>query len=414
MPPWNAQQVFEPTPLPILTDPDLREPVAPENLPVRTRPRPGYDPVGARFGDWMFNPSLTAGSFYDSNVFSSSTDRQSDLAALLGASLRAHTLWERHAIDLEASALSTIYARHSGLDQTDAKFKGTGRYDIDHATALLMAFQAGYLHEGVGTLSSPAAAVQPTPYTLVSGDATLRHEFGRFTGSIGGRIDSYDFGSTRAADGTIISQDARDGQIYVLHARLDYAFSEKTAVFTAVDVNERRLRGTATQSLNSQGYRALVGVDIALTHLITGELAGGYMAQDFADPTIGTVQGPTYRAMLKWSPSRTFDVHFNAEQLVTEAADTSVTGVLASALQLGFDYEFRPNVIWSSAATFERDSFKGQDRTDNVYALDSQLKYLMNNVSSISLYYRYVQRDSSIPVFTYNKHQVGINAAAHF
>ena len=71
--PWNAQQIFEPSSLPDRTDPDNREEIPPEDMPVKKRQQPGYEPVGIRSGSWMFNPSLTAGTFYDSNVFSSNT-----------------------------------------------------------------------------------------------------------------------------------------------------------------------------------------------------------------------------------------------------------------------------------------------------------------------------------------------------
>jgi hypothetical protein len=414
MPPWSAQQVFEPTPLPLLSDPDTREDVAPEDTPVKGRSRPEYDPIGIRYGAWMFNPTLTAGTFYDSNIFSSNTNKVGDIAGEIGAGVRARSLWERHGIDLQAKVLSTDYAAHSGLNETDMSFKGSGHYDIDHATQLLAAFQAAYLHEGVGTLSSPAGAVQPTPYALLSSDLTLRHEFGRLTGSAGFRVDSYDYGSTVAQNGTPISQDSRDGQVYRAHARVDYTFSEKWAVFTAVEGNSRRLRGVPDESLSSDGYRALTGFDLQLTHLITAEIGGGYMSQRFDSDAIGTVQGPTYRAMLTWSPSRMLDVHFNAEQIVSEASDTSVTGILANTVQLGFDYEFRPNVVWSAVAAYERDDFKGQDRGDDVYAIDSRIKYLPNNIASISLWYRFISRQSNLPDFTYDKHQVGLDVAARF
>lgn len=414
LPPWNAQQVFAPIPLPMLTEPDTRDEVAPEDTPVKNRARPEYQARGIRSGSWMFNPSLSAGTFYDSNVFSSRDNRQSDMAAQLGAGLRAQTLWERHGIDVQAMTQSTLYKDHSGLNQTDASLKGTGRFDIDHSTAILGSFQAAFLHEGVGSLSSPAGAVQPTPYNLMSGDLTLRREFGRVTGSVGARVDSYAFSSTVAQNGTVIDQSARDGQVYTAHGRIDYALSEKTALFTAVEGNSRDLHGTATQSLSSSGYRTLLGLALELTHLIKGEIGAGYMGQQFDAASIGTIQGPTYRGRLTWSPLRTLDLHFNAEQLVTEASDTSSTGILANALQAGLDYEFRPNVVLSAAATFEKDSFKGQDREDNVYAIDGQIKYALNNVTSLSFLYRYLRRDSNIPDFSYDKHQVGINAAARF
>jgi hypothetical protein len=414
MPPWNAQRVFEPMPPPQLADPDTLEDVAPEDTPVRNRVHPEYQARGIRSGAWMFSPSLTAGALYDSNVFSSNLNRQSDIAGQLGAGLRASSLWERHGIDVRAMTKSTWYRDHSGLNETDATLKGTGRFDIDSRTTLLGAFQAAYLHEGVGSLSSPTGAVEPTPYSLLSGDVTMRREFGRVTASVGGGVDSYNFGSTVAQNGATIDQGARSGQVYTAHGRVEYAFSEKSAVFAAADVNKRDLRGSATQPLGSDGYRVLSGFALELTRLIRGEIAGGYMAQRFDSDSIGTFQGPTYRARLTWSPSRVLDVHFNAEQVVTEASDTSSTGVLANALQLGFDYEFRPNVVLSTFGTYEKDSFKGQDRQDNVYAIDARLKYTLNNVTSLSFLYRYLRRDSNIPELSYDKHQVGINAAASF
>jgi hypothetical protein len=243
---------------------------------------------------------------------------------------------------------------------------------------------------------------------------TLRREFGRITGSIGGRVDSYNYGSTVAQNGATIDQSSRSGQVYVAHGRVEYAFSEKSAVFTSAAINTRDLRGSPTQPLSSDGYRVLSGFALELTRLIHGEIAGGYMAQRFDAESIGTIQGPTYRARLTWSPSRVLDVRFNAEQIVTEASDTSSTGIFANALQLGFDYEFRPNVVLSTTGAYENDSFKGQDRQDNVYAVDAKLTYMMNNVTSLSFLYRYLKRDSNIPEFSYDKHQVGINAAARF
>ncbi|MGH6683442.1 MAG: outer membrane beta-barrel protein [Pseudolabrys sp.] len=414
MPPWNALQVLEPTPSPILSDPDQRDEVAPEDMPVGRRARPEYSARGIRFGSWLFNPTLTAGTLYDSNVFSSDSNRQSDIAGLLGANLRARNSSERNSLDFQMDVQSLSYLNHSNLNEVDATFKGNGRFELQHDLELLTAVRAAYLHVGVGALTSPAGAVEPTPYSLFSGDVTLRKQSGRITTSLGMRADSYNFGSTRAADGTIINQDALDGQVYTAHGRIDYAFSEKTAWFTSVEGNRRDLRGQPGQPLDSSGYRALTGFDVELTHLIKGEVAAGWTAQHFTSSTIGTIDGPTYRAMLTWSPTRRLDVHFNAEQAVTEASDTSSSGIRADALQAGFDYELRPNIILSSAATYEKDRFFGQDRADNVYYADAELKYLMNQVTSISLLYRYTVRDSNSPGFSYDKHQVGINASARF
>jgi hypothetical protein len=405
-PPWNAQR--NPA------DPDSREEVPPEDTPVKNRQQPGYEPVGIRAGSWMFNPALISGGFYDSNVFSSNTMKRSDVAAVFEPSLRARTLWERHGIDLKLDAQSTVYNQNSGLDQTNASLKGNAWFDIAHDLAVLTNFQIAHLNEGIGTLSSPANAVQPTPYNLLSGDVSLRKEFNRLTASIGVRTDSYQFGTTRAQNGTIINQNSRDGQIYSVHSRIDYAVSSTFGWFGGVEGNERTIRGTPDHTLDSQGYRALSGFTVQLTNLISGELGAGYVQQRFVDPTIGTIDGPTYRARLTWRPTRLLDVHFNAEQLVTETADTGSVGVLTNALQLGADYELRRNVIVSLAGGYESDRFFGQLRKDHVITSDASIKYLLNRFGAISVYHRYTARNSDIPAFSFGKHQVGINVTAQF
>lgn len=413
-PPWNALTPFDPTPLPLLSDPDTRDPVAPEDMPVKNRPWPDFAAVGIRNGPWMYNPTATAGVFYDSNVFSSPTNRQDDFATRFSAGLRAHSLWERHALDLSLRGDTTAYRDHSSLNQSNVNFDAKGRLDIDHSTQLLGRVQAAYLHDDVGSLTSPAGAIEPTPYGFLSSGLALRKEFGRFTVSGGGQVDSYDYGSVRAADGSLINQDARDGQIYTVHERIDYAFSEKFAMFASLENNKRDLRGTPGSSLDSSGYRALAGIDIELTHLIKGELAGGYLRQDFDSSAIGTISGPAYRAMLTWSPTRQLDVHFKAEQAVTTTADTSATGVLANSFQLGADYEIQPGFTLSPLFIYEKDDFKGQPRNDDVYAAELRLKRAFNHWASASIYYRYLQRDSNNPLSSYEKHVIGINASVQF
>jgi hypothetical protein len=413
-PPWNAQRIFDPSPLPTLTEPGNREPVAPEDTPVKNRQQPGYEPIGIRDGSWMFLPSFMAGALYDSNIFASSFMKRSDIAAIVEPSLRAHTLWERHGIDLTIDAQQTVYNANPGLNQTNASLKGNAWYDVSNDLAVLTNFQIAHLNVGVGSLSSPAGAVQPTPYDLFSGDVSVRKQFNRLTTSVGFRTDSYDYGSTRAQDGMVINQDSLDGQVYALHGRADYAFSPLIGWFFAAEGNDRNIRGTPGQSLDSQGYRALSGVTFGLTSLITGEIGAGYVQQRFVDPTIGTIDGPSYRAVLNWSPTRLLDVHFKAEQLVTETSQTSSTGVLANALELGADYELRRNVILSLTGAYETDRFFGIVRKDNVVTTDARIKYMLNRFGSIALYHEYTNRNSDIPVFSFDKHQVGINVTAQF
>ena len=88
--------------------------------------------------------------------------------------------------------------------------------------------------------------------------------------------------------------------------------------------------------------------------------------------------------------------------------------MLANAVQVGFDYEVRRNVIFSLSGGYENDRFFGQLRKDHVITTDANIKYLLNRFGAISLFHRYTDRDSNISIFSYDKNQVGINVTAQF
>jgi hypothetical protein len=413
-PPWSSLDVFDPVPFSQLWGRDPADAADPEDNPVKTRQQPGYESVGIRAGTWMFNPSVTGGALYNSNVFATGSDKQGDLAAVIQPSLGISSLWERHALDVQGSVRSIDYRKFSSLNQTDANLRVRGRVDLWHDAAILTNFRVASLHEGVGSLTSPTGAVEPTPYNYATGDVTYWQQIDRFAGSFGVRHDIYNYGSTRAQDGSIINQDSRDGHVDVAHGRLDYAISANLGLFSSLEVNRRDFRGTPTQSLSSDGYRSLTGLNIQLGHLVSGEISAGYSSQRFVDPTIGTIAGPTYRAVVNWSVTRMLDLHFKADSIVTQASDTVAGGIRADAFQLGADYELRRNIVLSVAGTYERDKFFGQPRNDNVYSTLTELKFLINRYSYIAAQHQYVRRESSAPLSSYDKHEVGLSVTAHY
>src|SRR3569623_3517684 len=174
----------------------------------------------------------------DSNVVATQSGHKSDIAAVEIPSLRVTSLSERNPVTIDAYVKSRQFSHYSSLDQTDASIRAKGRVDISHDSGILYNFQAAYLHEAVGSLSSPLGAAEPTPYAYTHENVTYRKQFQRLTVSVGARNDNYDFGSTRAQNGTTINQDSRDGSIYAGHARIDYAWNANLGLFTAIEGNE--------------------------------------------------------------------------------------------------------------------------------------------------------------------------------
>ena len=124
MPPWNEQQVLAPTPLPILSDPDRPPKVAPEDTP-NDQPRvwPDYQAPGFRFGAWLFSPTLTAGTFYDSNVFRPTTTGKA-ISPVCSALICAATIRRKRTRSFRLNAQQTTYREHSGSQRNRCQLQG--------------------------------------------------------------------------------------------------------------------------------------------------------------------------------------------------------------------------------------------------------------------------------------------------
>ncbi len=409
-----AQTIFQSTPIPTLEGGQE----GPENLiedqPVRTRIQPDYQPNGIRAGSWLFQPSLLTGAIYDSNVFAQQFQQRSDVAAVLVPTLTISSLSEQNAFTVQAQTRSLFYSRFSELNQTEADLRMGGRIDIRNDLAIAGSFRSALLYEAVGSVASPAAAVEPTPYTLLAGEVSVRKDFGRLTTRIGQAIDSFVFGSTVARDGRIIRQSSRNGQVYTTYGRLDYAFSPMLGAFAAGEWNTRNLRDNTLSSSDSSGYRLLSGVTVELTRLVRAEVGLGYFDQNFDNPLTRDSSGLAYRASIIWSPTRLVDITFKAESNVGQTVQTATSDIQQDIFSIVLDYELRRNILLSLKAAYERDDYLDSPRKDDVYSFAIESRYKANRNFTLGVGYQYFWRDSDVPTQSFTKHQVGMNVTAQF
>ena len=100
------------------------------NISVQDRPRPDYDPLGIRAGSFLSSPPLTLSGLYDSNVFATKHDTDSDVAGLVSPQLDVKSNWSRNALNFSAGATGAAYANYSSNDYIDAFASTSGRLDV--------------------------------------------------------------------------------------------------------------------------------------------------------------------------------------------------------------------------------------------------------------------------------------------
>lgn len=390
-------------------------------LPVRDRPHPEYDAIGYRLGDIFFYPQLLATARYDSNVYASETNAQADWSAILSPQLTvvygrgtpgAQFSPSRFSYKLDLGADIYRYRELKGENRVDGGARLATNWEITHDLELDTKFEAARKHIERGESGSPITAAEPVPYNDLRGEATLTKTLGRFGVALNAGIRNLTYENVESFDGTVLDQSGRDGTIYSTYIKPFYEFSPGYRAFVRVGANRRDYAATGTENQNSDGYDVRGGLDFVITPLILGSAEVGYMSQSYENPLLAPVDGFSFKGELVWLATALITVKAAAERSIAETLTPGFGPRLDTAFKAQIDYELLRNVIVFGSASFKNEDFQDSPRNDDVIRLSTGVDYAMNRHLRVGARYDFVSRDSSLPVFSFDKHVVMFNVTA--
>lgn len=355
------------------------------NVAVKDRPRPGYDATGVELGASDLYPKLVTRAEYQDNVLASPTDALGDYLLVVEPAVELERNSSVVALRARAGAVIT---RHQDLEEEDST---QWALRLDASTPPVRNLQLSALAEALHRVEPRTSAAYETV-----GAPLIEFDAARVGGSVSREFDtvrvilSGDF-SDRAYDSQ--AQAFRDHRELSATVRVDYAVSPSLAVFSEGSADRRDYRASETANRDSEGFNALVGVNLELTRLITGEASIGYLSQSFEDPSYADVENFHYRMRIDWFPTQLVTVGLTAGQVVSDSGIETVAGVVSRDLGLTVDYELLRNLILRASLTRTADDYSEIDREDERYAAEISANYLMNRSIGISL--RYVQTDQT-------------------
>lgn len=290
----SASEESEQTPalLPNLMSPSGTAEMIPDEqlsrMPVRERPRYGYEPIGYRVGPVFFYPQLLSGLRFDSNVFASPTNRQSDVAAVLAPKLTISSYSPRFSFKSEFGARVYRFRRFHSEDRTDAYANFRARTEVTHDLHVDAAAQVGRFHEERSESTSPSNAASPVPYTDVRGRLSATKDFNRLSVQVGTTARNLTYENVRSFTGELLDQSSRNGTILTAFVKPSYEINQDYRLYLLARANTRNYEGTGTLEHDSRGYDLRGGVQFALTPLILGSVEAGYLQQRYNNPSIPT------------------------------------------------------------------------------------------------------------------------------
>lgn len=352
-----------------------------ENVSVRDRPRPEYDPLGLRFGGFDLNASLDLAVSSTDNLYADDANEEDDIYFDVSPYARLASHWSRHAVGVETGA---NFRRHDEFDTEDADtyfVRGYGRLDIGGDTHLTGS--AGFAHE-VEARTDPDSPATPEPVEYDRTDAalTLQHTFNRFrvTGTVARSEYDYD------------QQDFRDNDVSLLRGRVEAEVTPRLGLLLQAETDERDYDNSPL--LSSEGQTYLVGATINLTDLMRGEVAVGQFERDYDSGA--TVDGTAVSANLEWYVTRLTTLSFNARR---NSEDVIGGNVLEPYVETRFggrvDHELRRNLIVTAGAQVGNREYETIDRDDDFATVDFGADYLVNRRVVLRGRFRHDEVDST-------------------
>jgi hypothetical protein len=390
-------------------------PTADEDYPVMARPRPEYDAKGIPLGGFRLFPTLDLGGSYDSNILRTDTDYVDDYIFNIVPTYKIQSQWNQHMLEFYGGLNDYQYAQNTSENVTTWNAGADGRYDVTGGTFLYANGVATHLFESRSSPNSIGLQAAPNEYFQYHGELSGTYQPNRLGVSLGGQIDSYIYQYTPMIGGGYEDNQDRNMTEYQAFAKALYDFSPGYSGFVRAVYDDRAFDQFLDRTgvhRSSLGYRIDGGVDLQLSHLISGEIYLGYLQQDFAKP-LPNVDGLDYSVRIDWLATPLLTVHLQGGRSLTQVIlqETSVSD--DKSVGLSADYELLRNLIIQASGNYIDSTYPGIAREDEYPQFGVGARYLINNYASAHLSYTYSERTTNIPVSGFNDNLIALSLDLH-
>ncbi|MBB5773168.1 hypothetical protein HNP47_003193 [Brevundimonas vesicularis] len=363
---------------------------------VRDRPQPAYDPLGIRAGGFTVFPRLRSGVVHDDNVFAAKDDRQPATTLRLTPEVVVRSNGSRHALETRARAEIDRNLDFDSENTTDWSLSGAGRLDIVRGVDITLAADYAHDHEARTAAGADPAARRPIAFDLASASLAATRTRGPLRLSAKAAVLRYDYRDGLSDAGAVIEQDDRDRTVVRLTGRADYALSPATALFVQLARDDRDYRTVAgSPERSSSGNEALAGVNFELGALIRGEVAAGYIRQDFQDAAYGDLDAFGGRVRLSWFPTQLTTLTATAARSVEDTGAVGSAGALRTDLSISVDHELLRNLILTAETAWSEDDHNGLDRIDTRFTAGFSAVYRLSRRYGLTGGLAYLDQSSS-------------------
>jgi hypothetical protein len=365
-----------------------------QGVAVLSRPRPLYEALGIRAGDFMVRPSLDQSFGYNSNLLGTQDALGSSFLDS-SAAVDVASDWARNRVGFSASVNNVTDFDAPSQSHTDATVGVGGSYTLGRGDASL-----GYTHLSEhenGTDIGAIASATPIGYDVddVRGEVTTI--IGPLAVTPNFDVADYRFGDA-TLDGRSVAQSYQNRLIASggVTGRYDAGAEGLLLVLQGIDSHYTDpLPGQPSQ--DSQSLVALTGFDTQAEQEVWRlRLLAGLEYRSFTASQYGSRLEPIVEASVIWTPSRMLTLTGTVTRTVEEPQYEGTAGYVYTIGKLVADYELRRNILLQGRAAFQEADFLQGSGNQTIVSAGLGATWLLNRNIHISLNYDFASQHAPL------------------
>ena len=384
--------------------------------------KPGRAEEALALGDWLLYPTAFGGFIYDTNVSQSPSPRGSP-GIRLSPAILAENSNDLFKTVLYGNADGRFYFDNIPNEGTSISARAGGKETYTPLPDLIINGQADFtrqkdLFSTLGTDQSVtilnptgvglAPTANPQSYNQFTGAASVQKNFSQAFATVSASVvdimyDQNSGGTAPSPNGVTYTGSLRGGYWIV---PVLYGYAEGTL----------DSRDYATSTLDSSGYRAVVGVGTDQIGLLRGEIFGGYQDERYSTSGLGSTGGPVYGVAGHYYPLPELTVNFSVDEAIgvslLAATPTSPTGTSTKVDTYLVNANYALAKDWSANARagYIATDYIGADRNDQAWTIGTTGTYNFFRNVGLTLDYQHVKLSSNAPLAGFTRDVVTVGA----
>jgi hypothetical protein len=368
------------------------------NTAVRERLHPEWAPIDLDFGGLTLQPQISVTSLFNDNEKYATTDPKADVSFRIQPAFSLGSNWSRNGFGLQAFVAQTEYVRDSEDNSTEYGATATGHLDIQEDFTIDLRGGDQRLVLARSDPDVPIDTLGPVEFNRQELQATVTKTLPVFQlqGVIALRNENYN--PVALPDNAIYDASGRNGTYASYSGRVSYGVSPAVAVFVGALFNQGFRPKVQNLNEDAQGFNLAGGVNFDLSRLARGELALGYLYQDYSTPNTPSDSGFAFSANLQYFPTQLTTISIIGERQSAPSSVAGSPGGISLDGSVTIDHELLRNLILSAGGQVGQVQYRNflvngltipENRTDVEYGGTLGATYLMNRLVSLDLAYTY-------------------------